>query len=224
MTFRRPSPPADFDRLAVHYDWIEAVCAAGCLRRARNAFLAELTPVSPIGLIGEGTGRFLERLARSDSAAEITVVDASRAMLERARRRVAPTFRSRARVDYVQADVRLWEPACEAFGGLATHFLLDCFPSGELPGLIAAFARGLRPGGLWVVSDFRIPSGVMHWPARALVALLYAGFRRATGLGAQSLADPTPMLEDAGMELRDRRLFAAGVVYSELWRKRTASV
>lgn len=215
------SPHANFDRVAAWYDWLETVCAAGQMGRARNAFLADLQQVTPLLVVGEGPGRCLAALRRMYPAADITVLDASAAMLARSERRVSAQRRSPGRVRFIQGDVREWPVPAEGFVGVVTHFVLDCFPPLELADVIERLTRGLRPDGRWLVADFRIPRGMMHWPARGLVVGLYAAFRCATHLSAHRLTDPAPLFERLGMRRQRRRLFAAGMVYSELWRKTT---
>ena len=51
-----------FDRLASHYQWIEAVAFGRDLQRARLAFLEELDSPRRALLAGEGDGRFLIEL------------------------------------------------------------------------------------------------------------------------------------------------------------------
>jgi len=89
-----------FDSLAAHYRWMEWLLAGRKLQRCRTAFLRRINPPREVLLLGEGNGRFLEALLQAHPQARVTCVDASAAMLERARARMAaaagisPTFHS----------------------------------------------------------------------------------------------------------------------------------
>ncbi len=101
---------------------------------------------------------------------------------------------------------------------IATHFLLDCLTQPELNSLALRLAAGVRPGCLWVVSEFGYPR---HRLGRALarlyLRLLYAAFRALTGLLPQHLPDPERGLVDAGFRRLERRERLGGFLYAELW-------
>jgi hypothetical protein len=83
--------------------------------------------------------------------------------------------------------------------------------------LVHAVVQHTQPGALWLISDFRIPSGAMHWPARALVRSLYLGFRLLTGLSTTHLPDHTEALIGAGFTRIAQHLSLAEILTSELW-------
>lgn len=212
-----PSPP-DFDRVARWYPWAEKVCAGGLMARARRAFLGETAQARSLLLIGEGPGRFLNDLLRSGCPARITVVDSSERMLARARRVCHRAGRRVDSVTWVRGDVREVDLPKRCFDGVVTHFFLDCLEERELTRLVSRVRDCAMPGALWAVTDFRIPSGPMACPGRALVFLLYAAFRTATGLETRRLVDPDPMITEAGWKRAARRCFAAGLLRSDLYR------
>jgi len=57
----------NFDRLAPHYDWLEALTAGGLLQRVRTACLGELAGRRRILSAGEGHGRFAAACAARDA-------------------------------------------------------------------------------------------------------------------------------------------------------------
>ncbi len=109
------------------------------------------------------------------------------------------------------------EFALEGTGDLvATHFFLDCFTQAEVGGLCARIVPHLQRGSLWVISDFRIPAGVMRLPSRGLVRL-YLAFRVLTGLRTMTLPDHRAALAAAGLNRVAERLWLGGLLTSELW-------
>lgn len=205
----------NFDRLAPHYDWMEAVCG-GSLQRARTAWLEELSDCRRILSAGEGHGRFAAACARRFPAAELTCVEASPRMLARAQARTrglpgAPVFHC--------ADVRTWTPAA-TYDAVVTCFFLDCFPPGMLDAVVARLAECASPRAKWLVVDFSLPArGPARWRARAIHRLMYAFFRHTAGLPARRLTRPDPFLAAHGFRRTHRQEFECGLLAAELWQR-----
>jgi hypothetical protein len=102
---------------------------------------------------------------------------------------------------------------------IATHFFLDCLTQDELDSLAARLAPHMAPEALWLVSDFRIPTGPMRWPAHALVRALYLGFRLLTGLRTTALPDHAAALTAAGLARIAHHPSLAGLLTTELWQR-----
>lgn len=214
-----PSPEiAQFNGLARHYDWMEAVLAGRKLERCRNAFLEHLPPPQNVLLVGEGHGKFLVEMARRFPGATITCLDASSDMLAVARQRLETQGLSAEKVAFVSADLLTVKLADHDL--IATHFFLDCLTPAQLAAAVGKLAESLRPGGRWLVSDFQIPTGgwkrtraeIIHW-------MMYRFFRLATRLPATEITKPAPQLERSGLVCEGRAEFDWGLLYAELWRK-----
>ena len=123
-----------------------------------------------------------------------------------------------SRLHTVQADARAYQPV-KAFDFVVTHFFLDCLTQGETGALIERIASALEPGALWLVSDFRIPEGALHWPARVYIRALYLAFRVLTGLRVASLPDHVTPMQQAGLRAIAVRRTLGGMLTAELWRK-----
>jgi len=207
----------NFDRLAPHYDRLEALTAGGRLQRARTAWLEELRDCRRILSAGEGHGRFAAACATRFPAAELTCVEASPRMLARAQARCrdAP-----ARIDWFEGDVAAWTPPEEKFDAIVTCFFLDCFPPGTLAEIVAKLARCAAPDAVWLVVDFAVPvRGPTRWRAQAVHALMYGFFGLAVGLSARRLTPPDDMLRAHGFRLAGRREFEWGLLRADLWRR-----
>ncbi len=212
--------PPRFDGLAPHYARIEAMTFGSLLQWCRTALLADVCGARRVLVLGEGDGRFLTAFLEANRVATVDAIDASAAMVELARRRVARIPGAAERVRWYVADARRFEPPAPVYDLVVTNFFLDCFPAAELAPLVARLAARLAPGGRWLVGDFALPEGrARRLAARAALAGMYAAFRLATRIPAGQLADPRPLLRAHGLvpEREARRL--GGFLVSSLWRR-----
>jgi ubiquinone/menaquinone biosynthesis C-methylase UbiE len=207
----------NFDRLAPHYDWLEALTAGSKLQRMRTAWLEELQECRRILSVGEGHGRFAAACSERFPNAELTCVEASPRMLARAQRRAGHRA---AAIRWERADVLEWTPPREKFDAIATCFFLDCFPPATLESVIAKLADCTAPGARWLVADFAVPAhGFARHRARAIHALMYSFFRVAVGLPARALTPPDDLLRVHGFRLAGRRESNWGLLRTDLWQR-----
>jgi hypothetical protein len=107
-----------------------------------------------------------------------------------------------------------------AYDGLVTCFFLDCFDKIEARALVNRLTGALKPGGIWLMSDFEIPaSGWQQWHAALWVAIMYRFFRIATGLRTQQLPPIGEFLKAAGLSRIARETERAKMIVSEVWTK-----
>ena len=207
----------NFDRLAPHYDWLEAFTAGEKLQRVRTAWLEELHDCRRILSGGEGHGRFAEACAIRLPHARLTCIEASPRMLTRAQRRAGHTS---ALIDWQCADVLAWTPPPEKYDAIVTCFFLDCFPPDQLAAIIAKLAACAAPQAVWLVSDFAMPKrGVAHWRGRAIHALMYWFSRWTVALPARRLTPPDELLRAHGFRLAGRKVSEWGLLHADLWRR-----
>lgn len=207
--------PANFDRIARPYRTLEYLAVGRKLEQTRLHFLPRLTTARNALILGDGDGRFLASFLAANTIVEATAVDGSAAMLEILRRRCAPHA---SRLKTVQGDALAFTPATEVpYDVVVSHFFLDCFTEEQVQQLITRITPALRPGGQWLISDFRVPPGNMHLPARAFVRSLYLAFRILTGLRVTHLPDHAVCLSAAGFQCIGRQMFLSGILTTELW-------
>jgi ubiquinone/menaquinone biosynthesis C-methylase UbiE len=209
-----------FDLLAPHYRWMELLLAGEKLQRCRTAFVAAIPSPQRVLMLGEGNGRCLVELLRAFPEAQLTCLDASQCMLDRARSRVQAQGLRAERVDFVHADVFDWRAPVEKFDLLVPHFFLDCFRADQLAQLIPRLSNAAAPGAQWLLADFRQPtSGVAKWRARGILYAMYLFFQKVTCLPASRLTPPDAFLRQSGFVLRERSLFEWGMLHSDLWQR-----
>ncbi len=213
-------PRPRFDLLAPAYVWLERASYRGLLQWCRTALLAELTTATRVLVLGDGDGRFLEAFAAANPHAEIDALDVSPAMTELARRRVANVPEAAARVRFEVADALSRSFPSEQYDLIVTNFFLDCFTRPQLEELIPRLAASLRPGGRWLVGDFRLPPRTLpRLAARVALAGMYLFFRVVTRIPAGELVDPDPLLARHGLTRGPSRERLGGFLTATLWVK-----
>ncbi|HEX5233785.1 MAG TPA: class I SAM-dependent methyltransferase [Silvibacterium sp.] len=220
-------PPANFDRIARIYRWLEYLSFGPMLERCRFYRIPQLTPENFPGrrilVLGDGDGRFLAHLLARNPRLQADAVDQSPAMLRLLQSRVASVGGAN-RVRTHLTDARAFQPAPQADSGatydaVITHFFLDCLTIDEVHSLARNLRPQLAPNALWIVSEFAIPRGPAALLARAIVGSLYAAFHVITGLRTRTLPDYADALSQAGFALHHRQRFLAGLLVSDLWRE-----
>ncbi len=169
-------------------------------------------------VLGDGDGRFLARLVQAAQQARITSVDASAAMLARARARLSDQERSR--VDFVHADARTIELSPSTFDAVVTLFFLDCFADADVRRIVARVAPALTASARWLFADFSLPArGWRRWRARLYVTFLYAFFRWETGIEARRLPDMEDAIMNAGLRPSLEATSQAGLLRTVLFNR-----
>lgn len=206
----------NFDRLAPHYDWLEAVTAGSRLQRARTQWLEALGGCQHVLSVGEGHGRFAAAFTARFPKIELTCVDGSQAMLACARERIK---NGSVKINWVRADLLSWQ-APRQYDAIVTCFFLDCFPADALAEMIAKLANCAADDAIWLVADFAVPQrGLAHYRARFVHWLMYAFFRSVVGLPARRLVAPDDLLNTHGFHLAARCESEWGLLRADLWRR-----
>jgi ubiquinone/menaquinone biosynthesis C-methylase UbiE len=178
-------------------------------------FMPRLVHARKALVLGDGDGRFLAALLAANKGVEATAIDSSSEMLRLLRDRCS-AFSSRLKT--VQMNALSFTPPQDArYDLVVSHFFLDCFTESQLNELIRRITPALEPGARWVVSDFRIPTGIMRLPGWFLVRSLYLAFSLLTGLRATKLPQYSSCLLEAGFTRIEQRLFLAGMLSAESW-------
>jgi ubiquinone/menaquinone biosynthesis C-methylase UbiE len=195
------------DRIAPLYRWIEYAAFGRALQRRRVALLPEVADARRVLVLGDGDGRFLEKLAHQNPRACVDYVDLSGRMLELARKRVGTEL-----VTYHQADALEIALPERSYDLIGMHFFLDCFDEAGAAALVERLTRAACPNARWLVSEFR-----RTWWSSPLLASLYCFFRITTGLKTRRLIDHHPLLARLGFRMVQSESAWCGLLASELW-------
>jgi SAM-dependent methyltransferase len=207
----------NFNRIARPYRWLEYLTLGSALENCRTHYLPQLLDRRRALVLGDGDGRFLAQLIASNPDLHTDAIDTSTTMLQLLRQRceaAAPNPATRLRTHHANA---LTIPLEDSYDLVVTHFFLDCLTQSDLDTLITHINPTLTPGALWLISDFRIPNGLMRLPARLLVRSLYLAFRLLTGLRTTHLPDYATPLTQAGLTRIAHQHRLAGLITTELW-------
>jgi ubiquinone/menaquinone biosynthesis C-methylase UbiE len=207
----------NFNLIARPYRWLEYLTLGRSLENCRSYFLSHLLSRRRALVIGDGDGRFLAQLLTRNTHLHADAVDTSSTMLQLLEQRCEAAIPdANTRLNCHQFDALAF-PLDGSYDLIVTHFFLDCLTQSELAALIYRVAEHAGPGTLWLISDFRIPSGPMQVPAKLLVRTLYLAFRLLTGLRTNRLPEPAAPLTQAGFVQIAHQHRLAGLLTTELW-------
>lgn len=209
-------PPADFGALAWCYDLLASLVFGRALRRAQQAALQAGLPAGcpRVLVLGGGPGWVLTELLRRRPQARVLYLDASGAMLRRAQARLRRQLpAAQPQVEFRLGTERDLRPG-EQFDALATFFVLDCFPEGELGPALGRLHAAATSEAAWLVADFAPPR--RGWQ-RALLGLMYGFFRLTVGLRARRLPPWPAALAALGWRPQTQRRFFGEAVASAVY-------
>jgi SAM-dependent methyltransferase len=216
----KPDQP-NFDRIARPYRWLEYLTLGRTLQRCRLHFLPLLLDSKQALILGDGDGRFTATLLAANPTIEVDAVDTSATMLQLLRQRCEAANVSARLQTHQTSALTFTPPTPEKYDLVVTHFFLDCLTQPDLEALIHRTTEHLYPGSLWLLSDFRIPSGPIRLPAKILIRTLYLAFRILTGLRTTQLPDHATPLTQAGLTRKALHHSLAGILTTELWQVAT---
>jgi hypothetical protein len=209
---------SNFDRVASPYRWLEYASFGPYLERCRRGQLAHLGGKQHALLLGDGDGRFLARLLKSNPELTADVVDSSGSMLRVLEQRVCRMGgQARQRIRLHHADALSWTPT-GSYDLVVSHFFLDCFFPYQVEQLFDRLLPHLDRRAYWVVSEFSIlREAPGSYLSASLVGLLYRCFGLLTGLPVRELPDHAALLRGRGLGLAREETFLGGLLQSQLW-------
>jgi len=203
-----------WDALARPYRWLEYAVFGRTLERCRFGLIPHLQHARRVLTIGEGDGRFVAELARRRPDLEVDCVEGSAAMIARARARLPAA----ARVRFHHHDALRWRYPTASYDAVVTCFFLDCFDEDTLRRWMPAVQGALRPGGHWLVAEFRPAArGLRGATRRLLLASMYGFFGWTTALEARQLPNWAALLRDLGCRHLHSDDARRGMLESSVW-------
>ncbi|NYF81294.1 methyltransferase [Granulicella arctica] len=207
----------NFNLIARPYRWLEYLTLGPILQNCRTHFLPLLLDRKQALVLGDGDGRFLAKLLTRNPTLQADAVDTSATMLRLLRNRCeAATLTTTTRLRTHNRSALDHSPSAKT-DLITAHFFFDCLPQQDLDTLIVRIAPHTSPNTLWLISDFRIPSGPMSLPAKLYIRSLYLAFCLLTGLRTTHLPDHEIPLRRAGLTRTHQRLFLFGLLTTEIW-------
>ena len=199
MTKKRDSA-IGYNRLARWYRPLEWILFGNELQRARTALVDRLPNVSRGLVLGDGDGRLLERLVRSQDRCEFVSIDQSVRMIEKQKRRTQT--QGGESIQFVCDDATQSPLADNRFDLLVTSFFLDCFSKEFLQTQLPIWINAIEDGGLVYLVDFVHPDhGWRRIQSHLYQRIMHQFFRWQTGLPNRELVDLDPILRSLPLEL-----------------------
>jgi ubiquinone/menaquinone biosynthesis C-methylase UbiE len=205
----------NYDLTASFYDFLSR---AVFFRAQLNAQIDQL-PFIPAGskvlIVGGGTGWILEELAkRHNGGLDITYMEISGKMLEKSKRRNL----GENRVTFIRSGVETFNTAT-VFDVVQTGFLFDNFSDARIAQVFLKLHQLLRPGGLWLFSDFHFDPGKSPFWQGILLKTMYFFFRSLAHVEADHLSDMMPYFEGKKYQLRTQEQYYRNFIQSKVFQK-----
>jgi ubiquinone/menaquinone biosynthesis C-methylase UbiE len=115
-----------------------------------------------------GTGFLFSRLVQVDGLRRCIGIEPAEAMLQRARRRLAPQLREHSAL--CQADARQLPFPDSTFDVIVNCYMLDLLSEGDIPKVLREFRRILKPSGRLVL----LVMARQNWLVQGIWMSLYA--------------------------------------------------
>jgi ubiquinone/menaquinone biosynthesis C-methylase UbiE len=203
---------ANYDNSAWFYDRLSRLVYGKALVRSQVYLLKRIPESSNILIAGGGTGWILEEIAKvRPSGLTITYAEVSFNMMVLSKKRNAGgnkvTFVNEP-VEKIQTDA--------PYDLVFTPFLFDNFTEETLQRVFSHIHSILKPGGIWLNTDFR-PMG--KWWHALLLKSMIVFFRLICGIEAKKLPDIEKQFELHQYKLIDEKSFFGEFILSTAYRK-----
>lgn len=202
-----------FNFIAPFYDFLARLVFGRELILAQTHFLNFVTANSRILILGGGTGWILSEIAKAAPNVSILYVEASSAMLEKAKSHVLPNTATVEFLHGTETDI----PVDARFEVVITNCFMDLFSESELAVWIPSVNRMVIPGGRWLATDF-IAGG--KWWHRPMLSIMYAFFRIASQINSKRLPNWYDAMVHTGLEPEGTAVFFHGFIRSVVFRKK----
>jgi ubiquinone/menaquinone biosynthesis C-methylase UbiE len=196
-----------FNRVATYYDLLAQLVFGNAIRNSQTLYLNQLPKDSKILVIGGGTGWWLKELQRINPICEVWFIEASSAMLERAR------MNGSSNITFIHGTEGDIPPI--QFDGIVTYYFLDLFTDLEMKVAIERLNACLKSNGIWAVADFVN----YKWWHRTFLSVMYFFFRRVGALRVNQLHRWEENLTNQNLERTHQTFFYKGFITSCLYRK-----
>jgi ubiquinone/menaquinone biosynthesis C-methylase UbiE len=205
----------NYDRTAIFYDFLSRMVFSRAQLNAQIDQLPFIPAGSKILIAGGGTGWILEELAKSQNGGlDITYVEISGKMLAKSKTRNIGANK----VTFVQSSMESFVTTKE-FDVVQTAFLFDNFSKSRIRQVFLKLDQLLKPGGLWLLSDFNYnPNKSPLWQ-RLLLKTMYLFFRILSNVEAKSLSDVMPCFEAGKYQLITQEQYYRNFIQSKIFLK-----
>ncbi|HQQ96956.1 MAG TPA: class I SAM-dependent methyltransferase [Cyclobacteriaceae bacterium] len=197
-----------FDSIAGIYDVLAKLVYGPSIQHAQTHFLPIASNCTSILILGGGTGWLLRHIREVNATAHIVYVDASSAMLNRARRYATTN------IDFIHGTEENI-PVNGRFDLIVTPFYLDLFDDDKLTDVVNMIKKVIVPGSYWLATDFVHTS---TWWGTMLEKVMYLFFRSICHIESTRLPAWEDIMKCAGFEMQDSASFYRGFIKTVWYR------
>jgi ubiquinone/menaquinone biosynthesis C-methylase UbiE len=203
---------ANYDNSAWFYDRLSRVVYGRALIRSQVYLLQYIPANANILIAGGGTGWILEEIAKvHPSGLAITYVEISAKMMALSRKRKTGDNE----IIYINEPVE--NLAGETlYDVVITPFLFDNFTEQTLQKVFTHIHSKLRPGGLWLNTDFRLTG---EWWQSFLLRSMILFFRIICHIEAKKLPQIELCFEQHQYKVIDQKAYFREFILSTVYRK-----
>ena len=173
----------------------------GSVRNAQLCFLGDIGHRGKVLILGGGTGWLLVELLRVNPDCEVWYIEASSAMIRRARSKINDI--EKARVHFINGT-EAHIPTHLRYDTIIANFYFDLFSASSLEKVLGQIRSVISHQGKLHVSDFTNNS---IWWQSALLSGMYFFFRVLCGIEATDLPDWQRQISKYKFEHKSSRLF-----------------
>lgn len=201
----------NYDNSAVFYDRLSRLVFSKSLVNAQKHFLPHIPANSTVLIIGGGTGWILEEVSKiHPSGLAITYVEISEKMVARSLKR----YVGGNQVTFLNQAIQT--TALPPQDVIITPFLFDNFTERSLAPLFTHISDILKPGGVWLNTDFQLTG---KWWQEVLLKSMLLFFKILCGVESWRLPNVTAHFERERYKLAGQKTFYSDFVLTRLYRK-----
>lgn len=197
----------NFNTVSPVYDLLARMVFGKTLEKAKISQLGSISDGQTILFIGGGTGATLNYLNGHFNKLKVDYVEMSSGMIKKAKMRSTGNLS----IDFHNLPIEDFEG--HDYDIVLTEFFFDLFSTEEIDKLVLHISNKLGPDGLWIDTDFRNTSNILH---KTLMAATYMFFRMMVNLKVKRLVDHTDLLGKNKLTVKSEKIFRDGLVTSRL--------
>ena len=204
---------SDYNNAAWFYDALAHIVFGKTINKSQTCFLETIIPGSSILIVGGGTGWILDEITRQQSCGlQIVFVEKSSKMIKTARKRL--TGSNQVIFIHEAIENSLLD---KSFDMVITSFLFDSFSISTINTVFKRLEAKLRPGGIWLYSDFLASKKLWH---KLLLNIMYFFFKVVCNIEADNLPDLDLQFKKYDLDLINEKRFYGNFITGRIYMKR----
>lgn len=205
----------NYDKIAKYYDFLSRLLFFKAQVNSQKDQLSHIPVKSSILIAGGGTGWILEELSNLvDQGLSITYIEISAQMISLAKKRNIKNNQ----IEFINIAIENYN-SDHQYDVIQTAFLFDNFKKDRTNLAFHKLNTLLKPGGLWLFSDFSYhPKSDSIWKGY-LLKMMYYFFNRIAKVEAEELIETSVYFEDQDYEKVMERFYYQNFIKSIVYKK-----